>query len=137
METTSQQCDHHGIVHEWGFDKDKNWTAIKFICKNCNEIRDERFPVEHRETVLEHQARCDGSCEQCVINRHLAVAISTGDAGRPMAQKKWDAELNAYSAARKQGIQPAGTSLRAVQDAVEKSNKAGKAFDANTGGFKG
>lgn len=133
METTSQHCNHHGIVHKWGFDDNHNWTAIEFICKNCNEIRSERFPVEKLETVMEHEARCDGSCEGCQAK---LIQFSTGDAGRPMAQKKWDAELNAYSAARKQGIQPAGTSMRAVQDAVEKSNKAGKAFDANTGGFK-
>ena len=65
--------------------------------------------------------------------------MGTGDAGRAdaMSDKKWNKELNAYADARKQGIQPAGTSLKQVQDAVDKSNKAGKAFDANTGGFKG
>jgi hypothetical protein len=54
-----------------------------------------------------------------------------------MTEKKWNAELNAYAAARAQGIQPAGTSMAKIKDAVEKSDKAGKAFDANTGTFKG
>ena len=65
--------------------------------------------------------------------------MGTGDAGRAeaMSDKKWNKELNAYASARKQGIQPAGTSLKQVQDAIDKSNKAGKAFDAGTGGFKG
>lgn len=75
-------------------------------------------------------------CFGCKIG---TLQMSPGDAAssKSMSQKKWDAELNAYSAARKQGIQPAGTSMRAVQDAIDKSDKAGKAFDANTGGFKG
>ena len=75
-------------------------------------------------------------CFGCKVG---TLELGTGDAGRPdaMSDKKWNNELNAYANARKQGIQPAGTSLKQVQDAVDKSNKAGKAFDANTGGFKG
>lgn len=74
-------------------------------------------------------------CFGCKIG---TLELGTGDAAhnKNMSQKKWDAELNAYAAARKQGIQPAGTSMRAVQDALDKSDKAGKAYDANTGGFK-
>ena len=65
--------------------------------------------------------------------------MGTGDANskRTMSSKKWDGELTAYRKAREQGIQPAGTTLKKVQEAVDKSNKAGKAYDANTGGFKG
>jgi hypothetical protein len=76
--------------------------------------------------------------EGCFGCKLGTLQLSPGDAAanKAMPQKKWDAELNAYSAARKEGIQPAGTSLRAVQDARTKSDKAGKAFDANTGGFK-
>ncbi|NDC49232.1 MAG: hypothetical protein EBZ61_09190 [Micrococcales bacterium] len=67
------------------------------------------------------------------------LEFSTGDANsaKGMTEKKWNAELNAYAAARAQGIQPAGTSMAKIKDAVEKSDKAGKAFDANTGTFKG
>jgi hypothetical protein len=76
--------------------------------------------------------------EGCFGCKLGTLQLSPGDAAanKAMPQKKWDAELNAYSAARKEGIQPAGTSMRAVQDARAKSDKAGKAFDANTGGFK-
>jgi hypothetical protein len=84
--------------------------------------------------IQKHPEYVEG-CFGCKI---ATLQLSPGDAGRAdsMSQKKWDAELNAYSAARKQGIQPAGTTMRAVQDALDKSDKAGKAFDANTGGFK-
>jgi hypothetical protein len=77
--------------------------------------------------------------EGCFGCKIATLELGTGDAGRPdsMPQKKWNKELDAYAAARKQGIQPAGTSLKQVQKAVDDSNKVGKAFDANTGGFKG
>jgi hypothetical protein len=76
--------------------------------------------------------------EGCFGCKAGTLELGTGDAGRPenMPQKKWNKELDAYSAARKQGIQPAGTSMKQIQKAVDDSNKVGKAFDANTGGFK-
>ena len=46
-------------------------------------------------------------------------------------QKKWDADLAAYSDARAQGIQPASTSRDAVDRAVAISNETGKAWDAS------
>lgn len=55
--------------------------------------------------------------------------------GNRSAQKAWDAEIDAYKAARKQGIQPAGTRMPQITAAVEASNAVGKAFDATTGNF--
>jgi hypothetical protein len=54
-----------------------------------------------------------------------------------MTQKKWDKELDAYKAARKQGIQPASTKMKDIKKAVDISNKVGKAYDAGspTGGI--
>ena len=62
--------------------------------------------------------------------------FSTGDAGRAesMTKKKWDAELNAYSDARRQGIQPAGTTMKAVNEAKQASDNLGSAFNAETMG---
>jgi hypothetical protein len=89
----------------------------------------------NKHQIQTHPEFVEG-CFGCKIG---TLQMGTGDAGRAdsMSDKKWNNELNAYADARKQGIQPAGTSLKQVQDAVDKSNKAGKAFDANTGGFKG
>jgi len=75
--------------------------------------------------------------KQGIPMKNAGAILAAGARSASTSAKKWDAELNAYSAARKQGIQPAGTSMAKVQEAVEKSNKAGKAYDANTGGFKG
>jgi hypothetical protein len=77
--------------------------------------------------------------EGCFGCKLGTLQLSPGDAGRAdsMSDKKWNAELNAYKSARDQGIQPAGTSMKKIQDAIDKSDKAGKAYDANTGGYKG
>ena len=58
--------------------------------------------------------------------------MNTGDANSNLqtSTKKWDKELQAYRDARAQGIQPAGTSMKKVQEAVRISNETGKAFGA-------
>jgi len=76
-----------------------------------------------------------GSWGECL--RASNLEFSTGDANnkKAMPEKKWNAELEAYRNARAQGIQPAGTSMAKIREAVEASNAVGKAFDANTGTF--
>ena len=85
--------------------------------------------------IQKHPEFVEG-CFGCKVG---TLQLNPGDAGRAesMSDKKWNSELKAYKNARAQGIQPAGTSMAKVQDAIEKSDKAGKAYDANTGGFKG
>lgn len=88
----------------------------------------------HQEQV--HPQFVEG-CFGCKLG---TLQLSPGDAAsnkNGMSQKKWNAELNLYKSARDQGIQPAGTSTRQVQKAIDASNKVGKAFDANTNSFKG
>jgi hypothetical protein len=48
---------------------------------------------------------------------------------RVVSRKKWDAELNAYADARRQGIQPAGTSMKAIKDAHKASENLGKPYN--------
>jgi hypothetical protein len=124
---------HHGVVDQWGFDDKQNWIPKIYKCKECGETSEGPFP-EVQEPEVDH-SKC--SYDPCFGCKAKSLQLGTGDSGRPMSAKKWDAELNAYSSARKQGIQPAGTTMRAVEDALKKSDKAGKAFDANTGGYKG
>lgn len=54
------------------------------------------------------------------------VKISQGQDGT--AQKKWDAELGSYYRARKEGIQPDGTTQKKIDRARELSDKAGAAY---------
>lgn len=71
--------------------------------------------------------------EGCFGCKAIGLSLSTGDANSKasMAQSKWDKELDAYKDARSQGIQPAGTSMRKIREAVEISNATGKAYDAS------
>lgn len=43
----------------------------------------------------------------------------------------WDREIQAYRDARRQGVQPSGTTMKQVQDAMEISQRTGKAFQAD------
>lgn len=45
-----------------------------------------------------------------------------------IAQKRWDKELDRYEDARKQGIQPDGTTTAKIEAAERKSQKAGIAY---------
>lgn len=47
------------------------------------------------------------------------------------AQRKWDQELADYRAARAQGIEPAGTDRRSIDEAVKISDFIQKPFDAH------
>lgn len=63
------------------------------------------------------------------------LQINTGDAGRSngvMSAKNWDGELAAYREARAQGIQPAGTTMKKINEARDASQKLGVAFDAGS-----
>lgn len=70
--------------------------------------------------------------EGCFGCKVSTLQLGVGDANSKvsMSTTKWDAELKAYRAARDQGIQPAGTSMKQIQKAVEISNKTGKAYGA-------
>jgi hypothetical protein len=62
----------------------------------------------------------------CARAARLQVAPIANVAGA----KAWDVELDAYRSARRQGVQPSGTTLKQSQDAMEISQRTGKAFDA-------
>jgi hypothetical protein len=51
--------------------------------------------------------------------------IGGGDA---TVQKKWDAELDLYRAARRQGVQPDGTKTHQIEAALRASEAAGAAY---------
>jgi hypothetical protein len=70
-------------------------------------------------------------CFGCKVG---TLQLNAGDAAgnKMVTKKKWEAELNAYSAARAQGIQPDGTSMTKIQAAVKASENMGKAYDGGT-----
>jgi hypothetical protein len=77
---------------------------------------------EHHPTPVDGCFGCKG----------LTLQMNSGDAKRDIPDKKWNAELKAYRDARDQGIQPAGTSMRHIQQAHKASEVLGKAYNAET-----
>lgn len=65
---------------------------------------------------------------ECARAANLRVAYCGVGGGDATAQKNWDSELELYRAARKQGIQPEGTTRNKVMAAIKASDAAGAAF---------
>ena len=77
----------------------------------------------------EHHPEPIDGCFGC---KGLGLQMNSGDAKRDIPDKKWNAELKAYRDARDQGIQPAGTSMRHIEQAHKASEFLGKAYNAET-----
>lgn len=137
MGTTSHHTEHEHVskILEWGLDASANFAPALYGCTGCDATSSVPFNSYDKESPHASHTKYTNGCFRCKVE---TLQLSTGDAAsnRGMAKKKWDGELKAYKDARAQGIQPAGTSMKAVREAVDKSDRAGKAFDANTGGFK-
>ena len=78
----------------------------------------------------EHHPEPVDGCFGC---KGLSIQMNAGDADsrRVMPNKKFNAELDAYKEARDQGIQPAGTTMKKIQEAVKASETLGRAYNAN------
>jgi hypothetical protein len=59
-----------------------------------------------------------------------AARLQVAPIANLQASKAWDAELNAYRDAKRQGVNPSGTTMQKVSDAMEISQRTGKAFDS-------
>jgi hypothetical protein len=81
--------------------------------------------LHQQQTHPEYVEGCFG----CKIST-LELGVGDANSKVSMSTTKWDAELKAYKNARAQGIQPAGTSMKQIQKAVEISDKTGKAYGA-------
>lgn len=70
--------------------------------------------------------------EGCFGCKGLTLSMNAGDADsrRVMTNKAFNRELEAYKEARAQGIQPSGTSMKKIQEAVKASETLGRAYDA-------
>lgn len=66
------------------------------------------------------------------------LELSTGDANnrKTMSSKAYNNELNAYSNAVRQGVEPATTNMKDIKSAMKLSELAGKAFDSTNNSFK-
>ena len=71
--------------------------------------------------------------ETCFGCKGLSIQMNAGDADsrKFMTNKRHNKELDAYKEARAQGIQPAGTTMDKIQQAVQASETLGRAYDAS------
>lgn len=76
-----------------------------------------------RET---HPTYVEG-CFGCKVG---TLQLNAGDATRDISDKKWVGEIEAYKQARAEGIQPGGTTRKAVEDARKASETLGRAYNA-------
>lgn len=131
---------HIGKVVKEGYNLIDGQMIFKvelFGCTKCDATSPE--PWSDWGLVKENPDHIDSDICPCFGCKARTLQLSPGDAAgnKGMSNKKWDAELKLYKSARDQGIQPAGTSTRLIQKAIDDSNKVGKAYDANTNSFKG
>ncbi len=123
------KCLHISRVKEWGFNDNHDFIASLWDCVLCGLESSEPFREEERVSI--DHTHCD--IDPCFGCKAKGLQLNTGDANssKQMANKKWDGELNAYRQARSEGIQPAGTTTAAIQEAYRASEVMGKAYDAN------
>ena len=128
------KCEHIAKVVTWGVDREQNCKSVVLLygCTKCDETWNVLPDLDRTEVIHTHVEYVEG-CFACKIK---TLELGTGDAGRvdSMPQKKLDKELSDYRDARRQGIQPAGTSRKHIEEAKRASDIAGIAFNAETMG---
>jgi hypothetical protein len=126
------ECDHKSKVLEWAYelkDGQMNQYVSLYGCTECNATSLKPFVGKEEVFVTDH-SNCDfNPCFGC---KAKGLQLSTGDAnGRAaMPKRKWEGELEAYRNARRQGIQPAGTTMEKIVAAEQASENLGRAYNA-------
>ena len=120
---------HTAKILKWGLDENTNYKPVLYGCTTCDETFDES--PSNGLTGKEHtHTQYVQDCFTCKIE---TLQLSTGDANSNLiangwTNKKWDNEMNLYSKARSQGIQPDGTTTAKIQHALDISDKTGVAY---------
>lgn len=128
------QCDHVLKVVTWGTVLEGRRAILrpsKWGCLSCDLTWDE-MPSEFSSVASGPTVAHESSCE-CFACRAktLKIAYCGIGGGDATTQKKWDRNLDAYRAAKAQGIQPKSTRASAIEAAVRQSDKTGTAFVAS------
>jgi hypothetical protein len=98
-------------------------------CTECDATSVKPF-VSKKEIYAQDHSNCDSN--PCFGCKAKGLQLSPGDAnGRAaMPKRKWEGELNRYKEARRQGIQPAGTTMDKIIAAEKASENLGRAYNA-------
>ena len=121
---------HTAKILTWKLDEKANYIAGTYGCTGCDEEFD--IPPSSGMETKEHAhtTYVDG-CFACKIQ---TLELSTGDANsnKAMSNKRWNGELDAYADARRQGIQPAGTTMKHVVEEHQASETMGRAYNSES-----
>jgi len=127
---------HIGKINKWEYnlvDGDVRQDVVEYGCTKCDATSPERWADWGvMKPNPDHTGMDDCPCFGC---KAKGLQLSTGDAaGNIIAsgttQKKWDKELQLYRDAKAQGVQPAGTSTKAIRAALTASETMNKPYDA-------
>ena len=132
-------CDHVGKVVKFGYkliDGQMHSHVDTWGCTKCDVTSTEPLYDMAQNFIEKDPCPADCGCFGC---KARGLQLSTGDANgkRIMSAKAYDGELNAYSNAIRQGVEPATTNMKDIQAAMKLSDLAGKAFDSTDNSFKG
>ena len=126
------ECDHISKVVGWAYelrDGQMNQHVSLYGCTECDATSPKPFVGKEEVYVTDH-SNCH--LDPCFGCKAKGLQLSTGDAnGRAaMPKRKWEGELQAYRDARRQGIQPAGTTMEKIVAAEKASENLGRAYNA-------
>jgi hypothetical protein len=126
------ECDHISKVVGWAYelrDGQMNQYVSLYGCTECDATSPKPFVSKEEVYVTDH-SNCH--LDPCFGCKAKGLQLSTGDAnGRAaMPKRKWEGELQAYRDARRQGIQPAGTTMEKIEAAHKASENLGRAYNA-------
>jgi hypothetical protein len=126
------ECDHKSKVLDWAYelkDGQMNQYVSLYGCTECDATSPAPFPDKEEIYKIDHSNCHLNPCFGC---KAKGLQLSTGDAnGRAsMPRRKWEGELQAYRDARRQGIQPAGTTMSKIVAAEKASENLGRAYNA-------
>ena len=128
------ECDHKSKVLEWGYEL-KNGQMNQYVslygCTDCDATSPKPFPSKKEVFSIDH-SNCDS--EPCFGCKAKGLQLSTGDANSQsfMSKKKYNKEMDAYKEARRQGIQPGGTTMQKIEAAHKASEALGKPYNGNS-----
>ena len=129
---------HAGKVVESGYRLEEgqmHFTVNLWGCIRCDATSEMPWADtgDYKPKQIDHSDCDNNPCFGC---KAKGLQLATGDAsGNIIAsgttQKKWDSELAFYRDARSQGVQPEGTSRKAVEKALEASEVLNKPYNGN------
>ena len=101
-------------------------TAVISTCGPCSSACWDSGGPRIKNCPRKTGKNCSASCPtkdhltfgECMRAKNLHLNPNLADTGR---QKAWDKELDAYDSARRQGVEPEGTTMKEVDKAMRKA----------------